>query len=185
MDFLEKNKNKLITVLLGLILTAGILIRFINFRQSVYFGYDEARDAFVSQEIYTKGDFKLIGPQASMFEGIHHGPIYYYLIGPLFLLGKGDPYFVSIFFRLINSLGILGVFAIGVLFFNPIVGLISAFIYAFSYEQFIYAIFTGNPSVSNISWMILLPGGGPRQANPGEAEGASGYVRPSLATQFD
>src|SRR3972149_7144801 len=185
MDFLEKNKNKLITVLLGLILTAGILIRFINFRQSVYFGYDEARDAFVSQEIYTKGDFKLIGPQASMFEGIHHGPIYYYLIGPLFLLGKGDPYFVSIFFRLINSLGILGVFAIGVLFFNPIVGLISAFIYALSYEQFIYAIFTSNPSISNISWIIMFVGLGLLYKNKKILGLVLLFLGPSLATQFD
>jgi len=126
----------------------------------VYFGYDEARDAFVSQEIFTKGDLKLIGPQASAFPGIHHGPLYYYLIGPLFLLGKGNPYFVSVIFRLINSLGIIGIYILGTLLFNVQVGLISSFIYAVSYEQFIYSIFTGNPSISNISWILLFIGVG-------------------------
>lgn len=187
MDFLEKHKNRLIITLLILILTAGIIIRFINFRQSVYFGYDEARDAFISQEIYTKGDFKLIGPQASIFEGIHHGPIYYYLIGPLFLLGKGDPYFVSIFFRLINAFGIVGVFTIGTLFFEPLIGLLSAFIYAFSYEQFIYAIFTGNPSLSDISWIIMFIGAGIlyRYKNKKILGLTLLFLGPSLAAQFD
>ena len=155
---MEKYIPKKYLYLLTFIFFIGLFVRFINFRQSVYFGYDEARDAFVSQEIFTKGDLKLIGPQASAFPGIHHGPLYYYLIGPLFLLGKGDPYFVSIIFRLINSLGIIGVYILGYLLFGPLVGLFSSFLYAISYEQFIYAIFTGNPSVSNVSWVVLFIG---------------------------
>ena len=144
--------------ILIIIFLLGLVVRSINFRESVYFGYDEARDAFVSQEIYTKGDLKLIGPQASAFSGIHHGPLYYYLIGPLFLLGKGDPYFVSVIFRIINTFGIVGVYVLGNLLFTPLVGLLSAFIYSVSYEQFIYAIFTGNPSISNVLWIVIFIG---------------------------
>ena len=144
------------TISLLIIFLIGLSVRFINFRESLYFGYDEARDAFISQDIFLEKDLKLLGPQASAFTGIHHGPFYYYLIGPLFLISGGDPYFVSVVFRIINALGILGVFAVGYLFAFPLAGIISAFIYAFSYEQFIYAIFTGNPAVSNVSWILMF-----------------------------
>lgn len=144
--------------ILLIILVAGVVIRFLHFHESVYFGYDEARDAYVSRDIYIKGDLKLLGPQASAFAGIHHGPLYYYLLGPLFIVSDGDPYFVSVVFRLLNSIGIVGIFAVGTLLFSPLVGLLSALLYAVSYEQFIYAIFTGNPSLSNISWIVFYLG---------------------------
>ncbi|KKQ26315.1 MAG: hypothetical protein US39_C0001G0069 [Microgenomates group bacterium GW2011_GWC1_37_12b] len=135
-------------------------VRMINFRQSVYFGYDEARDAYDSINIYTKGDLKISGPPASAFKGINHGPIYLYFIGPLFLLGRGDPYFVSIIFRLINSLGVLLVFAVGTTYFGKIAGIFASLLFAFSYEQYIYGIFTGNPALSNIFWPVLFIGAG-------------------------
>ncbi len=141
-----------------LILTLGIAVRFINFSESIYFGYDEARDAFISQDIYLKGELKLVGPTASAIAGVNHGPLYYYILGPLFLLNNGDPYLASIFFRLLNAAGIIGVYFIGKWLLDRSVGLISAFIYAVSYEQFIYAIFTGNPAVSNVAWIISFLG---------------------------
>jgi hypothetical protein len=146
--------------ILVLIFAFAIFIRFINFHESVYFGYDEARDAYDSQAIYLKGDFKLSGPPASIFKGINHGPLYLYLIGPLFLLGHGDPYFVSAVFRLINASGVFLMYILGSLYIGPAVGLIAAFIYAVSFEQYIYAIFTGNPALSNIFWPILFIGAG-------------------------
>lgn len=151
-------KNKILIIILFFIIIIGIIFRFINFKESVYFGYDEARDAYISTEMFTLGDWKLLGPQASAFPGIHHGPFYYYLIGPLFLFSQGDPFFVSAFFRLINIIGIILLFYTAKLLFNPTTAIISAFLYAISYEQYIYAIFTGNPSISNISWVVMFLG---------------------------
>jgi len=152
--------NKRVVFLLLFIFATSFSVRMINFRQSVYFGYDEARDAYDSVNIYTKGDIKISGPPASAFKGINHGPLYLYFIGPLFLLGRGDPYFVSVIFRLINSFGVFLVFIVGSLFFNRTAGLFSAIIFAFSFEQYIYGIFTGNPALSNIFWPILFIGVG-------------------------
>jgi hypothetical protein len=146
--------------ILILIFVIAIFVRFINFHQSLYFGYDEARDAYTSQEIYTQGDLKLSGAPASASAGINHGPVYLYIIGPLFLLGHGDPYFVSAIFRIINASGVFLIFILGSVYASTAVGLIAAFIYAVSFEQYIYAIYTGNPSLSVLFWPILLTGAG-------------------------
>jgi hypothetical protein len=147
-------------IILLIIFIAGFGIRMINFSESLYFGYDEARDAYDSQNIYLQGDLKLSGPPASAFKGINHGPIYLYFIGPLFLLGKGDPYYVSVIFRFINSTGVLLVFLLGSLYFGRLAGIFAALIYATSYEQYVYAIFTGNPALSNMFWPVLFIGAG-------------------------
>jgi len=158
MPKITKDKRTLI-ILLSIFIFA-IIVRFINFGESLYFGYDEARDAFDSQNIYLLGDIKLSGPPASAFKGINHGPIYLYFIGPLFLLGGGNPYFVSAIFRIINALGIIPVYFVTNLYFGRIAGIISAFLFAVSFEQHQYAIFTGNPSLSNLFWIILFLGAG-------------------------
>jgi len=151
--------KKIVAVLIGMF-ALGLILRFINFRESVYFGYDEARDAFDSQNIYLAKDLKISGAPASALIGINHGPVYLYLIGPLYLLGKGDPLFVSAVFRIINALGIFLIFYLGKLYFNPKVGFLAGFLFAVSYEQYIYAIYTGNPSLSDIFWIVLFIGAG-------------------------
>jgi hypothetical protein len=148
------------TLLLLAIFAFGLILRFVNFHESVYFGYDEARDAFDSQNIYLEKDLKISGAPASALIGVNHGPVYLYLIGPLFLLGKGDPFFVSAVFRIINALGIFLIFYLGKLYFSPKVGFLAGLIFAVSYEQYIYAIYTGNPSLSNIFWLVLFIGAG-------------------------
>jgi hypothetical protein len=146
--------------ILFLIFILAVAVRLVNFHESLYFGYDEARDAFDSQNIYLKGDLKISGPPASAFRGINHGPVYLYFIGPLFLLGGGNPYFVSIVFRLINALGIFLLFWLVSIYFDKKTALISALLFALSFEQYQYAIFTGNPSLSNVFWIVLFLGAG-------------------------
>lgn len=143
--------------ILGVILLVAITTRFLYFKDSTYFGYDEARDAYTSLAIYQTGDFKLIGPPAN-FPGLFHGPLYWYLLGPIYLLGHGSPYFASAVFRLINSLGILAVFAVASKLFNKRVGIISAFIFAFSFEETQYAMFVSNPSLAIFAWMAVFFG---------------------------
>lgn len=140
-----------------LIFVLAIIFRFIHFGQSVYFGYDEARDAYVSQDIYLKGDFKIIGPGAGP-TGVHHGVLFWYILGPLYLIGLGEPLIVSSFFRIFNALGVFLIFQIGSLFFNKRVGLVAALIYAVSYEVIQYAIYAGNPSLAIISWLFIFYG---------------------------
>src|SRR5207249_792274 len=66
-------------------------------------------------------------------EGIFHGPIYYYLIAPFYLISQGDPAWAAAFVGILAALGLIFVYLIGKEF-NPWVGLVSAFILAISYN---------------------------------------------------
>lgn len=144
---------------LVIIFFLAVLIRSIWFTDSVYFGFDEARDAYISQSIYKNFDIKLIGPPANA-PNLFHGPFYWYLIGPIHLLSGGDPYLLSIVFRFLNALGVFLVFIIARLYFGNGVGVISALLYAFSFEQNQYAFYTIHPSLTIFSWMFLFWGAG-------------------------
>ena len=69
---------------------------------SLTFGYDQARDAYISQQIL-KGDVKIQGPPAST-PGLYHGVFYYYLLAPLYLLGGGSPVLAAYWIAFLNTL---------------------------------------------------------------------------------
>lgn len=144
--------------LLVLIFVIAIIVRFYSFKESIYFGFDQARDSFISQDIYKKGDLKLIGPPVSGEIGLFHGPLFWYLLGPINLLFKGDPFFVSAVFRIINALGVFLVFVIGQNLFSPAVGLIASLLFAVSFEQSQYSIYVGNPTWGVFTTLLIFLG---------------------------
>lgn len=145
-------------LVLGLIFVLALSVRFYSFKESIYFSFDQARDAFSAQEIYTKHDLKFIGPPVSGDIGLFHGPLYWYISGPIYLIGGGSIEFVSAIFRVVNALGVFLVFAIAANLFSPAVGLMSAFIYAVSFEQSQYALYLGNPTLGILSVMFVFLG---------------------------
>ncbi len=153
--FVEKKK---ITIALWLIFLVAIVVRLLWFRESTYFGFDEARDAFTSLDIFLKYDWKLIGPPATGNLGLFHGPLFWYFLGPLYLLGRGDVFFVSAVFRLINATGVFGVFYIAGNLFSPWVGLVASLFYAVSFEQYQYAMYVGNPTLGVWCWLLIFIG---------------------------
>ncbi len=144
-------------IVLIFIFVAALITRFIFFFDSTYFGFDEARDAFTSQAIYLNHDLKLIGPPANA-PGLFHGPMFWYLLGPIYLIGHGSPYFASMIFRIINSLGVLLIFIIVKKLFNQKTALIAAAIFAFSFEESQYAMYVGHPSLVIFAWMAVFGG---------------------------
>ena len=142
--------------ILGVIFIVALLVRFYSFKETIYFGFDEARDALVAQEIYLKGHLKLIGPPATGDTGLFHGPAYWYMVGPLYILAGGNLYVVSTVFRLINALGIFLVFAIAKKLFSRKTGYLAAFIYAISFEQSQYSIYVGKESLALICWLMIM-----------------------------
>src|SRR3989344_6092604 len=97
--------NKLLLV----ILLFGLVLRFLYFPENVYFGYDQARDAYESLSIYREGNIKIIGPSTSSPD-LFHGPLYWYLIGPWYILRQGNPIYPAAFLLVLNALGILVIF---------------------------------------------------------------------------
>jgi len=150
--------KKKITIAVWLIFLVAVVVRFLWFRESTYFGFDEARDAFTSLDIFLKHDWKLIGPPATGNLGLFHGPLFWYFLGPFYLLGRGDIFFVSAVFRLINAAGVFGVFYIAGNLFTPWVGLVAALFYAVSFEQYQYAMYVGNPTLGVWCWLLIFIG---------------------------
>lgn len=135
----------------------GLIIRFIYFPENVYFGYDQARDAFVSEGIL-KGHFKIQGPPATFNMSLFHGPLAYYIFAPIYFISKGDPTLVSIFLRIYNVAGIFIVFFVASRLFDKKIGLFSALLFAFSYEQTQYSLFLSHPPFAVLTVLLFYFG---------------------------
>lgn len=142
--------------LLLFVFVLALLLRFLYFPNDVYFGFDQARDAFATQEILN-GHLKLIGPPTS-FEGLRHGVLYYYLYAPFYLIGNGDPTFAAAFLRVVNASGIFLIFLISIILFNKYVGFIAALLFAVSFEQTQFSMYLNHPSFAVISILLMYLG---------------------------
>lgn len=132
-------------VLFGIFILA-FGIRFLFFPNNIYFGFDQARDAYVVQDLLG-GNLRLVGP-TTLIDGLFHGPLYYYIFAPIYFLSQGNPEWVSAFLRIFNSLGVVTVFMIGLILFGRRTALVAAFLYAVSFEQTQFAIYLNHPSMS-------------------------------------
>jgi len=140
--------------LLFLILGLGLYLRLRHWPNFLTFDYEKARDLIASMKIFTEKKLTLIGP-VSEVEGIFHGPLYYYLVGFFYYIFKGDPRAGSIVSFLFNLSSVYILFHIGKNLFNAKVGLISAFIYAASFEAISYAYWLSNPGPS-VPFLFLM-----------------------------
>ena len=138
------------------IFLVATIIRFLYFPESIYFGYDQARDAFASLEIL-HGDLKLIGPTTA-FEGLHHGVLHYYILAPLLWLGQMNPEFMSAAWRIFNALGVFLTFYLTKTLFDGRTALVAALLFAVSFEQTQFAIFLHHPSLVVLSMLVFYLG---------------------------
>jgi len=140
-------------VVLGVILVVGYGLRVMFLPQgALTFGYDQARDAFVTREILA-GDFKILGPPAST-PGLYHGVFYYYFLAPAYAISM-NPVIAAAWTALFNVL------AGGVVFLlawrmtgRKAVGLLAAGMHAISFEATQYAIWLSNPTLG--VWSVPL-----------------------------
>ncbi|HKB88327.1 MAG TPA: hypothetical protein VKC53_01620 [Patescibacteria group bacterium] len=117
-------------------------------QKAISFAYDQARDAFVVQDLL-RGNLKILGPPVSGVPGLFHGVLYYYVIAPAYLFGHGNPVVVAYFLSFVSSLGVFVVFFLTKLLTkNKIPALIASLIFAFSFEATQYANFLINASMA-------------------------------------
>lgn len=144
-------------MVLIVIFLAGVLIRFLYFPDNVYFAYDQARDSYTALEVL-KGDFKLVGPPSFLSDKIFPGPLIFYIYAPIYFLFNNSPEAVSAFFRIFNSFGIILTFLIGTVMFNKRIGIISAILFALSYEQTQYSLFISHQPLAVIPILLFYLG---------------------------
>lgn len=142
--------------ILTAIFLLALLLRFLYFPGNTYFGFDQARDAFAVKEILS-GHLKIVGPPTA--NGIlHHGVLYYYIFAPIYLLFGGDPAAVSAFLRVLNAAGVFLIYPIAFLLFGETVAVLSALLFAVSFEQTQFALFLNHPSLAVISVLTFYLG---------------------------
>ena len=75
------------------------------------FYFDQARDAYLSRQIYESRDFKIQGPSASgTNESLYHGVLYYYVIGLAYFMGNGSPVVATFFLSLLTASAVVPVY---------------------------------------------------------------------------
>lgn len=134
-------------LLLAIIFVLGFIIRVIYLKDgALTFGYDQGRDAFISQQI-VNGDLKVLGPPAST-PGLYHGVFYYYFLAPAYWLGDGDPVVTAYWTSLFNAMGIFIVYILTYLFTKKITpAIIAALLFAVSFEATQYSSWLSNPTL--------------------------------------
>ncbi len=124
----------------------------------VHFFYDQARDAAVSRSIFEKGDIKIQGPSASGSNDIlYHGVFYYYLIGLLYTLFGGSPYWVAVALSFLNSLTVIPVFLLAQkITGRTLVGILASFMFAVFGQPVHAGVWISNPALVPIILSVFF-----------------------------
>lgn len=154
------NRKKAQLFLFGIIIL-GLLLRLYKINTNFIFGLDQGEDLFKAVSIYEtikSGDFKnlplkgeagtfFVDP-ASMYKNpVYTGVFYFYFILPAAVLSNFDPVGLTIFFALINAVGIILIYYASKEIDGEVTGLISALLFATLYWMNIFsrAIWTASP----------------------------------------
>lgn len=150
--------NKLHVVILSAIFVVGYFLRIMYLpHNTLTFGYDQARDAIMAQQIVS-GDIKIQGPPSST-PGLFHGVFYYYLLAPFYAIGHGSPIVTAYFLALINALTIFIIFFLGLRASKNVwVGIVASFLFAISFEGTQYATWLSNPTIAVFTVPLIYLG---------------------------
>ena len=141
------------------LLLAAILIAsvFRLYRISDYMEFlgDQGRDVVIIRDFLKNGNLFFIGPQTSI-GNIYLGPYYYYLISPALFIANYSPVGPAVFVALVSILTVYLLYIVGKKWFNPQVGLISAFLYAISPVVIKYSNFSWNPNIMPLFSLLFI-----------------------------
>lgn len=150
MEFLKKEKQLILLLIVLSFLFRWYLVRDNHFE----FYYYQARDADVSRSILEESDLKIQGPATSgTNDKIYNGVLYYYLIGPIYTLFKGNPLAPTLFLSFLSSLAVMPIYLIGKeIFKSRNVGIGASLLYAFSVDAAQLGTWLGNSSIA--TWSV-------------------------------
>ena len=129
-----------------IIIATALTLRLLYFRDSLTFSWDQARDSLVAMNIWQNDSVKLLGPNTDI-AGLHHGPLYWYLISPIYHFTSGNVWAVRLFLIFLNMLTLYFIYDLAYdLFKNKKVSLLSCLLFAVSFEAIQYARWLSNPA---------------------------------------
>ncbi len=101
--------------------------------------------------------FKLVGPGTDI-PGLFSGPLYYYLLAPVYFVTSYNPNAAALLLIVINLTGIYLLYEFGKSIEDRKIGILAAFLWAISYEQANYSRFISNPSFISIACILFFYG---------------------------
>jgi len=153
-NFIEKHA----LLIICLLFVAGLILKSFNLRDNIIFGFDQGRDAQRIADIISFKHFKLVGPETNI-PGVFNGPLFYYLLAPVYAASRFDPNFVALFMLSMNAISVFLLYYFSqVLFRNKTLGVIAGFLWTISYEQANYARLISNASLMEIFTLVFFLG---------------------------
>ncbi len=122
--FLKKSNIILSFIILNVFLSAWWLIH-----DDIRYDVDISRDFLLIEEMATIKPFTLIGSHTSI-GGVFHGPLWYYLNLPAFLIGEGNPLVIGWFWFLLSIITLVIFYLITKKLFNKTTALLATLLYS-------------------------------------------------------
>jgi hypothetical protein len=97
--------KKLLSIDIALFLILLVAIFFLGWyplHGDILFHTDIARDFLAIEDIVQNHHLTLLGPRSGGISGVFHGPLWFYISIPAFILGHGDPIIVGWFWSLLS-----------------------------------------------------------------------------------
>ena len=131
--------------LIILLFCIGLALRIYPSFHHIVFPYDQARDALMFQDMVNRTHLPLLGPVTDI-PGVHHGPLFYLLMIPLYALSNSDPWLPVFFLMLVNLSTMIPLyFFTKEVFHDKRVTIITLVLFIVSYEMISYSKWISNP----------------------------------------
>ena len=113
-NFIKKYQLIIILVILiNILLSAWYVLN-----KDLVFHTDIARDFLVLEDIVRTHKPTLLGPRSGGIPGVFHGPLWFYVNLPIFILGQGNPVVVGWFWVFLSASSIFITYYFGKKIFN-------------------------------------------------------------------
>lgn len=145
-------------LLLFVLFFTTIFLRYMALRgYKLIFWFDQARDAYLSQQIINNHDLKIFGPSASgTNDTIYHGVLYYYFVAPFYYLSNGDPLLPAFALSVLGALGIFPLFFFSKsLFRSNKISWLTVIAFTFSAELIQLSHWLSNPSLAVMPLIVF------------------------------
>ncbi len=147
-------KRWFVPVFLGLLVLFTFAVRSVYLWRDFVFVYDQGRDALEVARILS-GNLTLIGPTTGLF-GVFLGPLHYYMLTPLYVLGGGNPIVPAYAFVLFSALTIIPIFFFARKISGITAGILASLFYAFSFVQWQYSRWLSNPTNLPLASILMF-----------------------------
>ena len=136
-NFIKKYQLIIILVILiNILLSAWYVLN-----KDLVFHTDIARDFLVLEDIVRTHKPTLLGPRSGGIPGVFHGPLWFYVNLPIFILGQGNPVVVGWFWVFLSASSIFITYYFGKKIFNRNTGLLAALllsVFSISYTKALF-----------------------------------------------